>query len=344
MDAVARSTAEDRAVLFRETASRMGLPPALVEKDFWVCWTLQQLFGFADLKGRILFKGGTSLSKIFNAIRRFSEDIDLAVDYRMLGFKDERDPRRAPSISKRQGILKDMLLACRDYVTRNFLTLLRARFTSALGDTSTWELRARETSADCAIVEFVYPSSLSADDAVEYVRPMVVLEPGTHAELIPSGTFRVRPFAAEHFPQLFTRPDCAVEAITAERTFWEKATILHLEYHRPADKRMPSRHSRHYYDVAMLAQSEIKRRALADLGLLERVVHHKDEFYHCAWARYDLARPSSLRLVPPEERVADLKRDYTAMRAMIFGAAPSFEWIMRALQELEAEINARSSD
>jgi hypothetical protein len=79
-------TAAERAEVFAETAARKGLPEAILEKDFWVCWVLQQLFAIQALSDRLLFKGGTSLSKIFHAINRFSEDIDLAVDYTALGF------------------------------------------------------------------------------------------------------------------------------------------------------------------------------------------------------------------------------------------------------------------
>jgi predicted nucleotidyltransferase component of viral defense system len=84
----------ERAELFAETAARMGIADAIVEKDFWVCWMLQQLFSIDTLKGRLLFKGGTSLSKVFHAINRFSEDIDIAVDYAALGFVGDRDPRQ----------------------------------------------------------------------------------------------------------------------------------------------------------------------------------------------------------------------------------------------------------
>ena len=94
MNRIARRAGIERADVFAETADRKGLPEAVVEKDFWVCWVLKQLFSIEALSGRLLFKGGTSLSKIFHAISRFSEDIDLAVDYAALGFTGDRDPRQ----------------------------------------------------------------------------------------------------------------------------------------------------------------------------------------------------------------------------------------------------------
>lgn len=340
MDRIARQPPNVRAELFRETASRIGLPPALVEKDFWVCWTLKQLFSIDDIKGKILFKGGTSLSKIFKAIRRFSEDIDLAVNFEMLGFTGERHPAAATSRTKRLKILNEMLIACRTYVEGNLIRLLNQRFAPILAGPSEWQLRTRPSDPNSVVVEFEYPASLRAGEAVSYVRPMVVLEPGTHAEFIPRGSYQIRPFAAEQFPDVFESASCAVEAITAERTFWEKATILHAEYYRPVDKPLVARHSRHFYDTAMLAGCPIKAAALADQELLRRVVRHKSEFYYSKWARYDLAAPVTFRLLPAEPRLAGLQRDYQAMREMIFDEAPPWNQILKALSALENEINS----
>ena len=129
-------------------------------------------------------------------------------------------------------------------------------------------------------------------------------------------------------------------ALLAKRTFWEKATILHAEYHRPPEKRLPGRYSRHYYDVAMMAGGPIKQEALADTELLAQVVAHKETFYPSAWARYDLAQPGSIRLVPAASRVAELRLDYRNMAVMIFGEAPAFEKIMEMLGALEEEVNS----
>ena len=147
---------------------------------------------------------------------------------------------------------------------------------------------------------------------------------------------------AEQFPDQFVQPECTVKAIKAERTFWEKATILHHEAYRPDDSMQPPRNSRHYYDMFQMANAPVKDSALADLALLESVVAFKQRFYPRGWARYDLARPGTLRLVP-EGHVQDvLKADYRAMRIMIYGEYPEFESILSTLQGLEDEINRLS--
>src|SRR5437588_8860162 len=126
--------ARERAELFAETAERKALAEAIIEKDFWVCWVLKQLFSIDAFNGRLLFKGGTSLSKIFHAINRFSEDIDLAVDYAALGFTGERDPRHEEiSKTRRAAILTEMMAACQRYVGGEFLKALKARCEDLLG-------------------------------------------------------------------------------------------------------------------------------------------------------------------------------------------------------------------
>jgi hypothetical protein len=147
-------------------------------------------------------------------------------------------------------------------------------------------------------------------------------------------------YAAEQFPQVFTRPQCLVREIKAERTFCEKATILHHEAHRPEGNPQPSRYSRHYYDLARMAVAPVKDAALANLELLADVAAFKQRFYPRSWARYELAVPGSLRLVPDGAVLAAVEADYRAMTNMIFGTVPAFGEILRSLRALEDEINA----
>lgn len=180
-----------------------------------------------------------------------------------------------------------------------------------------------------------YPAAFSD----QYLRPEVRLEIGPLAAWLPCGSYKIRSYAAESFPQIFSQADCAVQAIRAERTFWEKATILHHEANRQEGNQQPPRYSRHYYDLAMMAASPVKGVALADLALLEDVAAFKHRFYPRGWARYDLAKPGTLKLVPSWHVLPSLKKDYAQMRNMIFGRYPSFDEIMEILQALEREIN-----
>jgi len=335
VDKVAKSSISDRKDLFNETAARMELNPVIIEKDFWVCWMLKQLFTIKELDGMLVFKGGTSLSKCFNLIHRFSEDIDIAVDFEKLGFIGTKDPRRAVlSNTKRAVLLKEMLTACQGYIARELVPILSTRIKSILG-ADDWQLPIN--SSDSNIVEFEYPTVIEAK--LDYIRPRVILELGTHAEPVPNENYDVAPFASEHFPQWFTEPVCSVATVVARRTFWEKATILHAEYHRPLVKPMPLRYSRHYSDVAVMSQAQVVDDALADIELLHSVTTHKDLFYHSGWAQYNLARPGSFHLMPRGERLSAIGRDYREMSAMFFSEPPEFESILEQLSELEKRIN-----
>jgi hypothetical protein len=156
---------------------------------------------------------------------------------------------------------------------------------------------------------------------------------------VPHDRFTIRSFAGEQFPNVVKDRDISVEALLAKRTLWEKATILHAEYHGPAEKALPDRYSRHYYEVAMMAEGKIRDEALADKELLAQVVKHKKTFYPSGWARYDAARPGSLRLVPPENRLNALEEDYKKMGVMILGKQPPFGWILERLTTLERDMN-----
>lgn len=336
MNRVATMDARSRAELFAETAARTNLAETIIEKDFWVCWVLKQLFSANELEGRLLFKGGTSLSKIFHAINRFSEDIDLAADYVGLGFSGDKDPRQENiSRTRRNAILEEMMATCRAYIAGEFLTAFRQQCVHILGAEIGWSLAVSE--ADPNAVEFRYPNASTR--GLDYLNPRVVLELGTHAEFVPHGQFTLRSFAGEEFPNVVSDRDVSVKALLAKRTFWEKATILPAEYHRPLEKPIPDRYSRHYYDVGMMAEGKIKDEALADRDLLPQVVKHKATFYPSGWARYELAQRGSLRLVPPESRIAALEQDYRKMGVMIFGEQPSFKSVMDRLSMLEKEIN-----
>jgi hypothetical protein len=325
MESVARLSSVERRELFSETAARKGMTPAIVEKDFWVCWTLGRLFAHPDLSRLLMFKGGTSLSKVFHLIERFSEDIDLILDWRVMIGED--DPLAERSATKQEVLNKTIDARAVDYIGAELLAMI----SRAVDPVCRCELAADDLHA----LNVIYPAAFS--DA--YLRPEVRLEIGPLAAWLPYDHYWIKPYAAEAFPQLFKQADCAVQAIRAERTFWEKATILHHEAHRPENSPQPLRYSRHYYDLAMMAKSPVKDSALADLALLEDVVAFKQRFYRRPWAHYDLAIPGTFRLLPAGQVLAAVEKDYAQMRNMIFGRYPGFDEIMETLRTLEGEIN-----
>lgn len=184
------------------------------------------------------------------------------------------------------------------------------------------------------VINISYPAAFD----LKALRPEVKLEIGPLASWMPSNKYTIQPYAAEIFADVFDDADCPVVAITAERTFWEKATILHQQAHR-GDKVMPPNYSRHYYDLYQLAASPVRNKALGDLQLLEDVVKFKLQFYHCPWAKYQDAKPGTFQLMPTEKGSQELVRDYQQMREMIFVTPPSWDEILASLSDLQQEIN-----
>ena len=324
MDSVANLTEENRNELFSETATLMKTTNAIVEKDFWVVWTLDKLFGDDRLNKILMFKGGTSLSKVFDLIGRFSEDIDLILDWELLTGENPYAERSKNKQSKfNEQINKD----AKKYIVDELLPIV---------------LEILEPHCICQIdendgfsINIQYPS-LFSDPAL---RPQILLEIGPLASWSPFSTYEISSFVAQKFPKYFENPTCQVATIVAERTFWEKATILHQEANRAEEKKIPLRHSRHYYDLAMVATSSVKEKALLNLELLEGGVAFKQRFYSSAWAKYEDAKIGTLKLLPPEFRYKELKSDYASMRNMIFDKYIEFDEIISILKDLEDEIN-----
>jgi nucleotidyltransferase AbiEii toxin of type IV toxin-antitoxin system len=339
VDAFARLPAEERADYFRETASRMGLgAPLIVEKDFWVCWTLLHVFSLEG-QPRIVFKGGTSLSKCYGAIQRFSEDIDLAFHREDLGAVGDSDPARAPGRKARERLLDGLEQRRATLVAGGFREALLGRFEATI-EAGGWGLEV--DTSDPQTLLFRYPLSLSDGEygGLAYVTPTVRLELGARSDHEPAEDRVVRPYLAEEFPDAIASPDCPDRVLTAERTFWEKATLLHAEAHRSEPARSSAeRRSRHYYDVVMLWRCGVGRRALTRLELLAVVAEHKRVYFASTAAHYETARAGSLRLVPEGEVLAGLRRDYAQMDELLFGEPPTFDELVDELRAIEKAIN-----
>lgn len=327
MREMARRPEKDRRDLFRATAQKMRVHEAIVEKDFWVCWMLDYLFQDSPWKDLLAFKGGTSLSKGFGAIERFSEDIDLILDWQVLGY-DKEEPWAERSATKQDAFGKESNQRTADFLARVFVPAIRPVLSERTGSPVEVEAHGQD-------VLIQYPKAFS----LLAIQPQIRLEIGPMAAWVPNESRTIRSYAAEHYPDPFSQPETMVRTILAERTFWEKATILHQEAHRGPEKPLPPRYSRHSYDLYRMSRLPIRDRAFANMNLLQDVVEFKMRFYRCPWAKYEEAKPGSLRLLPPKNHIAELREDYQAMQAMLFGAIPTFEGIMTELAALEKTIN-----
>lgn len=333
-------TPEDQATVIREVAARRDISAVMVEKDFWVSWTLAVLFAHPEFSDQLVFKGGTSLSKVFGVIERFSEDIDLSVSPDFVGIKEEW-VEEADSRNKRTDRMKQLEAACIKTVRERFAPELERIADKSLGkpqNGNRWMEFQVDDDTHSPVILFHYPSNETT--GFEYLRRSVKMEFGSLTNQRPAGKHAIRPWIAEEFPELLADYDCELVALELERTFWEKATILHAEYHRDAAKPIRDRFSRHYADTAAMAERADMSSVLTNNHVRQHVADWKSRFFPSSWARYDLAKPGSFRLVPPESRRAELEKDYLVMRPMFLKEPPSFASVLEILGDLERRINS----
>ncbi len=336
---------EERRDTFLATSRRLATAEQNIEKDFWVCWTLDALFNRLPKTGpRLLFKGGTSLSKAFGLISRFSEDIDVTVFRDDLGEGTRVDELEAMSGKKRQAKLDAIKAACQSYIAgslqEQLMRLVRESLERAGIVDESVRVELDPTDPDRQSLLFWYPNLMAT--AGGYIRPAVKIESGAKSALDPHHTVVVRPYVSEDILTL----DFAVSNVTvvdAERTFWDKVVILH-GMRRWFDKRGVLRSggqrvSRHYYDVHRLFNADIGKAALNDGALGLDCVRHARMFFNSADLDLATAKPGTFSLCPSDVMMAELKRDYTAMSGMIFGEAPTFEDVTKSIAIVEATVN-----
>ena len=332
----------DQKLAYANAALTLKTEGVILEKDFWVSWLLGGLFNLPEVAPHLVFKGGTSLSKVFGVIDRFSEDIDLCLVPEFVG-ADAAGFDRLTSRTRRDAAIMDMQSLCSAKAQAVLMPALELAITSTLGSPARGAWLRFEVDADAKspIVYFAYPSTQSS--GFEYLKREVKLELGTLTDQQPTGKYAIKPLLADAFPQLFDGWDCQVIALELERTFWEKATILHAEFHRPENSPTPSRYARHYFDMVKLLGHPYATQFLADKAQCQRVVDWKSRVFARGWARYGLATHGTFRLVPPVQRQADLAQDYATMRPMFMSEPPPFSELMHQLAQAEAVINTHQT-
>ncbi|MCC7528984.1 MAG: nucleotidyl transferase AbiEii/AbiGii toxin family protein [Candidatus Melainabacteria bacterium] len=316
---------EDQREVIIAAAPDLKLLPAVVEKDVWVCFTLNILFAIPKHRPMV-FKGGTSLSKVFNLIERFSEDIDISVNF----LKDYGDSITKTQASKYRDDIEANLQAYKADVLFPELSE-RSKvhdLTVEPGDTD-WE------------IHLTYKSVLAS--AEDYIKSRVKFELSGRNETEPSEQHTVKPYLAEMAKGLVF-PEATIDALLAERTFWEKVTLIHAGLHSSNIENTPARMSRHWSDLSALLRTETGERAINDHDLCLRVVNHKDAFWRDGKARYDDCRNKKFRLVPTGDTLTKLKDDYEAMleAGMFFSERPAtFDEIMKDIAAIESRLNSK---
>lgn len=322
----------ERADILRTVAINSGRAAILLEKDVWVCWVLQALFSMHD-PHPMAFKGGTSLSKVYGIIDRFSEDVDITLDYR--AFDDGFDPFAHGASRTQIRRFSDRLKYRVASYIRDVIGPVLAAAADRLGANSRYAVHIGD---DGETIRFAYPSAV--EEPHDYVTSEVLLEFGGRNVIDPHDRCVIVPDIAAETPEL-DYPAATVTVLSPARTFWEKATLIHVECHRRRLADSPDRLARHWFDLTCLAAHDVGRMALSDRDLLEDVVRHKKVFFHASYAQYDRCLDGQLRLAPDDDQLAGLRSDYEAMRkARIVGDdAPEFDVLIEGIRVLEARVN-----
>ena len=328
----AQMTNKDRDFVFNNVSIKKGINKEIIEKDFWVCLMLDYLFTKSKYKNHLTFKGGTSLSKGFDIIKRFSEDIDLILDWTLLDI-GLTEPLEDRSNTKQDIFNKSLNSKAEEFIKNELLVDIRDNLSKLLNT----KINIQVDEKDPQVINFYYPKVYSAQ--TDYIKQYVRLEIGPLAAWSPSINVQISPYVSEIIPNAFQIKSTNVLTVAPERTFWEKATILHREANRPTEKQMPSRYARHYYDLYMFSKTPYMLNALKDKLLLEKVVTFKMKFYRDNWAKYEECLNGNLKLVPPNFRFKELEKDYEEMKEMFYGNVPTFEEILNQLDVLEKLIN-----
>lgn len=328
-------TTEERGDILNTAAARLGRPAVILEKDIWICWVLRTLFSIPD-PHPMAFKGGTSLSKVYGIIDRFSEDIDVALDYRAFG--NGFDPF-APGVSRsRIDKLRRHLESCVASYARDVVVPALETEAKRIPTPGRPEVRIGE---DCETVLCSYLSTV--EDPMDYLRSEVLLEFGGRNVTHPNERHEIAPDIAEFFPDL-EFPIATVTVLSPSRTFWEKATLIHVECHRRRLAASQHRLSRHWFDLACLVAHDAGKHAVRNRALLKDVVRHKKLFFNSRYAQYDLCLTGQLRLIPDDDQLEHLRTDYDAMRTAGIAPpdAPRFDALIGRLRAVEPLINGRA--
>jgi hypothetical protein len=320
---------ERRIEILNQATELTGLPSVAIEKDWWVTLALNASFSL-PYSQNIVFKGGTSLSKGWNLIERFSEDIDLAIDRRFFGFEGD--------ISKTQ--IKNLRKQSCEFISTTFLADLTQKLTDwkAIDECKLIAQPIKDSDKDPQVIEIYYNSVL---DTSEYLPQRVLIEVSSRSLMEPIEEIKIDSILSENFPQQgFASAPFAIPTVLPQRTFLEKIFLLHEEFSQETKKIRIDRLSRHLYDLEKLMDTEHGINALKNTELYNNIVSHREKFNPLRGLDYANHIPEKISIVPPEGVLKDYERDYEAMSSfMIYGEALKFDQLMKRILGLQTRIN-----
>jgi predicted nucleotidyltransferase component of viral defense system len=320
---------ETKRNAYIQIAEKTGMSAFAVEKDWWVVQSLSIIFEM-EIAEHLVFKGGTSLSKAWKLIKRFSEDVDLAINREFFGFTGELSKNQRDKLRKTAGA----------YVAEQFFGNLQAKFEEKGFNGIRFELVEEKESDKDRTINVYYPHLIEPPG---YLQARVQIEISCRSLRDP---FSVQTFTAlvdeEYAGREFAQSPIHVPTVNPERTFLEKVFLLHEEFHRPKEKMRVDRLSRHLYDVYQLSKTEFAENALNDKVLYETIVNHRYNFTRIGNVNYNEHQPQTIDPIPIPAVLEAWKADYrTMLEQMIYEKnPPTFDEIISGLTNLKNRINS----
>lgn len=314
--------------IYESIANKVGLPAQVVEKDFWVTSVLQTVFALPVAR-HLIFKGGTSLSKGWKLIERFSEDIDLAVDPVFLG-KPEGD------LTKKQ--IKKLRKASSLFIFEELTPMIceeleRQGLDSFITVDAQPNGEGDNTYPEPRQIYLHYKSIF--DKALTYLRPDVVLEVSSRSLLEPTEPIQIKSILGENLPVMPLTNSVIYTAIPA-KTFLEKVFLLHELFSIPGHGMIAERKSRHLYDLYVMMDKDFARNAVTDDFLWESIRHHREIYTSVRGIDYTPDARKRLQLIPRKDILDTWSSDYEAMKeSMIYGKKPTFEELLKGMSKLQ---------
>ena len=312
----------DQIDLFTQVGRESGLPAIAIEKDAWVTLILRMLFA-SELSKHIVFKGGTSLSKVYGLIERFSEDIDLAIDRDFFGYEGK--------LSK--GEIRKLRRASHDFSLNKIPGILHGQLEAYGIDPGLYEIEVPNTKVSDQDPEIILLDYKSVFEDEGYLPDRVQIEIGARSLNEPFTKSAIHSIIDETFPEAgFKEEFFEVKAIVPEKTFLEKLILLHEEFQRPAEKIRIYRMSRHLYDIYSICRTKYGESALKDEMLFKAICSHRAVFTPIKGVDYEGLKLSELNILPTGDFVDLYEDDYQAMREnMIYIESPDFQELVEEI-------------
>jgi hypothetical protein len=318
----------DKTEVFIQTSNQMGLPPAAIEKDWWVIMILRALFN-SEISNHLLFKGGTSLSKSWGLIERFSEDVDLAINRDYFGYGGELNKTKIKKLRK---------AAC-TFASTALPEILKGELRKiGVLEFQLSVLPFEDSDTDPIAIEVAYPALTEKN---KYLTPRVLVEISARSLIEPFELRNLQSFVSETYSDAgFADPIIQIPSVHPKRTFLEKIFLLHEEFQKPEGKPIISnRKTRHLYDLSMIMETEHYKKAINDTGLYKAIIVHREKFNHISWVDYKTLLPKTIAFIPPKSEMDNWKKDYQDMsESMFYGDTISFEELISRLNGLQEEI------